>query len=215
MNKYIEIILQYAKDLAEEGVCGKDAVISVKAKNGQMYITKKGTDFANITAADVVEEDIGQSSADKEGYLHASIYSQHEDVGAICHCHPAWVEPISTVGATIPALSDDLAQIVGKDCKTVANDTNAIVKGLKKRNSCLIKDNGCVTTGRTLDEAFTCTLVLDKAAHCFISSRIFVKSNLIKKPVVLSTFDAVLMRFVYKKKYSKKNQENLQVTEEE
>ena len=64
-----------------------------------------------------------------------------------------------------------------------------------------------MTTGRTLNEAYTCVLVLDKAAHCFVASAV------VKKNVEINVFEATLMNVIYKMKYSKKNQENLQSEE--
>ena len=64
-----------------------------------------------------------------------------------------------------------------------------------------------MTAGRTLNEAVTCVLVLDKAAHCFVASAV------LKKNVLINFFEATLMNVIYKMKYSKKNQENLQSEE--
>ncbi len=104
-------------------------------------------------------------------------------------------------GFTLPAVIDDMAQIVGPTCRTV-DGKEAAAKELKKRNSCLIKGDGAVTTGRTLNEAFTCMMVLQKAAICFVSASVLGGN------VVINGFEARLMRFVYKKKYSKINTEN-------
>ena len=94
-----------------------------------------------------------------------------------------------------------MAQIVGPTCRTV-DGKEAAAKELKKRNSCLMKGDGAVTTGRTLNEAFTCMMVLQKAAICFVSASVLGGN------VVINGFEARLMRFVYKKKYSKINTEN-------
>ena len=102
-----------------------------------------------------------------------------------------------------------MAQIVGPTCKTSKNDSASIIKTLKGRNSCLIKEDGCLTSGRTMDEAYTCVLVLDKAAHCYVSSAVIGKNK------IINGLEARLMRFVYKVKYSKKNQENLKSAEGE
>ena len=100
-----------------------------------------------------------------------------------------------------------MTQIVGRNCKTCKNDAKAIVKNLKKRNSTLVEGDGCLTVGRTLNEAYTCVLVLDKAAHCFVGSAA------LKKNVLINFFEATLMNVVYKMKYSKTNQAELQSEE--
>ena len=167
-----------------------------------MYVTDK-----EVLLSDVQEKDIKKikmSEAAGKYALYSAIYAANEEVSAICHCHPAWVAPIAECGIKIPSVADDMTQIVGRDCKTCKNDVNAIVKNLKKRNSTLVSGDGCVTTGRTLNEAVTGVLVLDKAAHCYVGSAVLKKNKLI------NFFEATLMHVVYKMKYSKKNQENLQ-----
>ena len=207
MNKYVEKILEYAKRLVEEGINDDKACISLRAKAGFMYVTKQGVALKDIKEADVQKVDMATTQG--EYLLHASVYTAKEDVNAICHVHPKWVAPVAKAGATIPTVLDDMAQIVGPKCKTANNDIPSILKNLKGCNSCLIKDDGCITTGRSLDEAYTCVLVLDKAAHCFVSSAVIGKNK------TINIFEAKLMQFIYKKKYSKANQENLQVSEEE
>lgn len=207
MNKYVEKILEYAKRLVEEGINDDKACISLRAKSGFMYVTKLGVALKDIKEADV--EKVEMATTQGEYLLHASVYTAKEDVNAICHVHPKWVAPVAKAGATIPTVLDDMAQIVGPKCKTANNDVKSILAKLKGCNSCLIKDDGCITTGRSLDEAYTCVLVLDKAAHCFVSSAV------IGKNVTINFFEAKLMQIIYKKKYSKANQENLQVSEEE
>jgi len=207
MNKYVEKILEYAKRLVEEGINDDKACISLRAKAGFMYVTKQGVALKNLKETDV--EKVEMATSQGENLLHASIYTAKEDVNAICHVHPKWVAPVAKAGATIPTVLDDMAQIVGPKCKTAKNEIKAILSKLKGCNSCLIKDDGCITTGRSLDEAYTCVLVLDKAAHCYVSSAV------IGKNVTINIFEAKLMQFIYKKKYSKANQENLQVSEEE
>jgi len=207
MNKYVEKIIEYAKRLVEEGINDDKACISLKTAHGYMYATKEGVELKNIDEKSV--EKIDLATAEGEYKLHATIYTAKADVNAICHVHPKWVAPVAKAGATIPTVLDDMAQIVGPKCKTAKNDIDSILKNLKGCNSCLIKDDGCITTGRSLDEAYTCVLVLDKAAHCFVASAV------IGKNVTINIFEAKLMQFIYKKKYSKANQENLQVSEEE
>ena len=207
MNKYVEKILEYAKRLVEEGINDDKACISLRAKSGFMYVTKLGVALKDIKEADV--EKVEMATTQGEYLLHASVYTAKEDVNAICHVHPKWVAPVAKAGATIPTVLDDMAQIVGPKCKTASNDIKSILCKLKGCNSCLIKDDGCITTGRSLDEAYTCVLVLDKAAHCYVSSAVIGKNK------TINIIEAKLMQFIYKKKYSKANQENFQVSEEE
>ena len=204
MDKTVSIILEYAAELAKQHVVGKGDCISIKSGE-YLYASNKEVSLAELSEKDVLKFKLSEATG--EYALHAAVYAAKEDVFAVCHCHPAWVEPIADCGAVIPSVSDDMTQIVGRNCKTSKNDAVSIVKNLKKRNSVLVKGDGCVTTGRTLNEAYTCVLVLDKAAHCYVGSAV------LKKNVLINFFEATLMNVVYKMKYSKKNQEALQSEE--
>lgn len=201
MDKSVSVIIEYAKELAKQKVIGKGDCISVRAGD-YLYASDKDVDLAALEEKDVLK--IKMSEAQGEYALHARLYAEKEDAHAVCHCHPAWVAPIAESKGRIPSVADDMTQIVGRNCKTCKNDVNAIVKNLKKRNSTLVYGDGCVTTGRTMNEAYTCVLVLDKAAHCYVGSAV------LKKNALINVFEATLMNVVYKMKYSKKNQENLQ-----
>ena len=203
-DKIVETVLEYAKELVKQNVVGSGDCISVRAGE-YLYASDKEVALADLTEASIKKMKL--TEAEGEYALHAAIYEQKEDVLAVCHCHPAWVTPISDVNGKIPTVADDMAQIVGINCKTCKNEQKTIVKNLKKRNSILVKGDGCVTTGRTLNEAYTCVLVLDKAAHCYVGAAAIGKNALI------NPFEATLMNVVYKMKYSKKNQQNLQSEE--
>lgn len=206
MNNNIQTILDYAKRLVAEGVVGADDMISMRFELNEMYITKAGVKLADLTEEDVIRMNI--FTAEKEYKYHSEIYKERADINAICQCYPKWVMPVAKAGVTIPAVLDDMAQIVGPTCKTSKDDIASIIKTLKGRNSCLVKDKGCITSGRTMDEAYTCVLVLDKASHCFVASSVIGENN------IINGFEARLMRFIYKTKYSKKNQENLTAKQE-
>ncbi|MDE7209170.1 MAG: class II aldolase/adducin family protein [Clostridia bacterium] len=206
MNNNIQTILDYAKRLVAEGVVGADDMISMRFELNEMYITKAGVKLADLTEEDVIKMNI--FTAETEYKYHSEIYKERADINAICQCYPKWVMPVAKAGVTIPAVLDDMAQIVGPTCKTSADDIASIIKTLKGRNSCLVKDKGCITSGRTMDEAYTCVLVLDKASHCFVASSVIGENK------VINGLEARLMRFIYKTKYSKKNQENLTAKQE-
>lgn len=201
MDNSVQTILDYAKRLVEEGVVGVDDMISMRFELNEMYITKAGVKLADLTEENVIRMNI--YTAEKEYKYHSEIYKERADINAICQCYPKWVLPVAKAGVTIPAVLDDMAQIVGPTCKTSQDDIASIIKTLKGRNSCLVKDKGCITSGRTMDEAYTCVLVLDKASHCFVASSVIGENK------IINGFEARLMRFIYKTKYSKKNQENL------
>ena len=119
MDKSVDLILKYAKELTKQGVAGQGDCISIRA-GAYLVASNRDVRLDDLTENDVLQ--IRLSEAQGEYALHAGIYGANSDVHAVCHCHPAWVEPISRCGATIPAVTDDMTQIVGRNCQTCKND---------------------------------------------------------------------------------------------
>ena len=190
MNEKLKAsVLQYFDRLREYGLHGEGDSVSVRTEGGMLFVDN---------SREVKFVKAGEAKG--EAALHEGVYAQ-TDAAAVVHAHPDYVSAVAKAGVTIPAVIDDMAQIVGPTCSTVEGK-EAAAKELKKRNSCLMKGDGAVTTGRTLNEAFTCMMVLQKAAICFVSASVLGGN------VVINGLEARLMRFVYKKKYSKINTEN-------
>ncbi len=209
-QKLVDNIIAYAKRAADIKLCGKGVNnISVKESENTIYITKSGVDFANISAKDVVSLNINDASACPKDLLdsfnlHSQVYIGRPDVACIFVTSPTASVAVASLKATIPPVLDDMAQIVGPTARTAKSLKNTdILKALKGRGACLLPDVGVLATGRTIDEAYTNSLVLDKAAHTYIMG--FALGGC--KPV--GKISAFLEHIVYQKKYSKANQEAL------
>ena len=115
MDKSVELILEYARELTRQNVVGQGDCISVKSGE-YMYVSDKDVLLADLKEENVLKIKLGDAQG--EYALHTAIYAAKEDVNAVCHCHPKWVEPIAACCVDIPAVSDDMTQIVGRNCKT-------------------------------------------------------------------------------------------------
>lgn len=205
-EKAVKSIADYAKRLAEGGLTGDFNFISVREDADTMLITKHGADFNALSDSLVLEVKLSDAASccactKDEAVRHAGIYAAREDISCIMHTTPANATVCANASVTIPPVLDDMSQIVGANIKTAKDGSAAaMVKALKGRNACLIKNEGMLSSGRTLDEAFTACFVLEKAAKTFI------EGTCLGGCVKLGLIDANLQRFIYKKKYSKANQ---------
>lgn len=100
----------------------------------------------------------------------------------------------------IRAQLDDVAQMLGVKLKSVKNNDADILKALNRQDAVLVKGVGCLILTEEPDDAEALKLLTEKAAMTY---RYSLNRNVSK---YLSCFDCVLMRFVYKKKYSKKKE---------
>lgn len=197
MNKSIQSIISYANKCAAENLCKQVGdCVALRCEQGY-YRTAVNADFLKLTEGDIDKIPL------ESGDTIALILSSRLDINAVIYSHPQNICTVAKAKVTIPAVLDDMAQIVGVNAKTAKNTPDDIEKNLKKRNSVLIENDGCYNLGRTLNEAYTNCLVLEKSACVLIGASVLGGCHKI------NLLEAKLMNFVYKMKYSKKNQENL------
>ncbi len=190
-----EYVASIVKKLATEGLLGSDDSVSLRVDNGYL-LTAEGKANIDVTANDIIEVAYGEKSN-----LHEAIYTAREDIGAVILNHAKNCVTVASTGTAIPGVVDDCAQIVGNTVRVSPSACPCcVVKTLKGRNACLIKDGGVVATGRTLDEAYTASFVLEKGAKTFI------ETTALGGAVILPKLDGWIQRTVYKLKYSKKDQ---------
>ena len=209
-------VVEYAHKVFDENLFGRNVNnISVRATENSMYITKSGVNFKELSAEDVIEvffdkTDRCPSDTLKEALMHVKLYGENPHTGAVMVTSPVFALAVANKKVSIPPVLDDMAQIVGPTARTAkTNDISGIRKALKGRTACLLSDIGILATGKTLNEAFTSCLVIDKAAHTLIMSQAVGGC----KPV--GKIGALLEHVVYMKKYSKTNQEELLKAERE
>ena len=193
-------VVEYAHKVFDENLFGSNVNnISVRATENSMYITKSGVNFRDLNAEDVIEvffdkTDRCPSDTLKEALMHVKLYRENPLTGAVMVTSPVFALAVANKKVSIPPVLDDIS---------------GIRKALKGRTACLLSDIGILSTGKTLNEAFTSCLVIDKAAHTLIMSQAVGGC----KPV--GKIGAMLEHVVYMKKYSKTNQEELLKAERE
>lgn len=198
-EKIISQMLDFCAALEANKLVARGDTLSVRYKDG-MFITPSDKAMAEVKAGDI--KFLSKSDAvDGDEGLHLAIYGTRPDINAVITNHAPFCVGVAASCKSLPAALDDMAQIIGPTAKVSPDgDALTVLRTLKGRNACLIRNGGVVATGRTLDEAFTGSMVLEKGALCYVGSTVIGKS------VRIGLFDALLMRFVYKTKYSKKDQ---------
>lgn len=142
--------------------------------------------------------------------LHSMIYRKRKNVNAVVHSKDTNTLEVSKIGTTVKPYLDDFAQIVGINMKTADfNPANALSSAKKAyakmrcRDAVMLKHNGALCVGSSLDEAEAVKLVTEKGCAAFVAADIYGKHD---EKIVLS--ECILMRVVYKLKYSKKAESN-------
>lgn len=206
-DKIKQTVLSYAAKVVAEGMNGKGDRIAMRTKDG-FCVNEAGASLDGLKAEDLIE--LPLDTEDKDNVVIARLFARRPEVHAVLYTHAPFVCAVARAKATIPAVLDDMTQIVGLNCKTCRSaTTDDLVKGLRKRNSVLVPGGGALTVGRTMDEAYTCALVLDKASHAYVCGSVLGGNK------VINCLEAKLMNIVYQKKYSKTNQQNISKREGE
>jgi L-ribulose-5-phosphate 4-epimerase len=139
----------------------------------------------------------------EETEIHREIYRRYKAVQAIVHTVSPDIMAVSRTGKAAYPLLDDFAQIIGTSVRVAdynGPDKSArkIAARLKGRNALFIKDNGAICCGSSKYDAFAAVMVLEKGCKAIICATLLGKA----KPI--NPLEALLMRFIYLKKYSKK-----------
>ncbi len=137
--------------------------------------------------------------------LHRAIYLDREDVGYIIHSKDGALFAASQrLSKTQTPCLDDSAQIAGADTRIARfrqgdeNSIKSVIENSKNRNAVLLADNGALCFSTDEDEAGAVLTVLEKNCAASVIGGLFGGAKAIGKA------DRVLMRLVYKMKYSKK-----------
>lgn len=206
-NKIKDTVMSYAAKVVAEGMNGKGDRIAMRTKDG-FCVNDAAVALDALKPENLIE--LPLTTDDKDYVVIARLLEKRPEVHAVLYTHAPFVCAVARAKATIPAVLDDMTQIVGLNCKTCKSaTTDDLVKGLKKRNSVLVPNGGALTVGRTMDEAYTCALVLDKASHAYVCGSVLGGNK------IINCLEAKLMNIVYQKKYSKVNQENISKREGE
>lgn len=205
----VENIAKYAKLLHSKGYLTSGYIAVKECKDGSngIRITEAHADFDNIGKEETKFVD-DKNIAKLEGNFRAAAVillcalrqDKHADAAAIVDSDS--ILAYSKKRVALGPVLDDMAQVCGISVKCASKNVAAeIIPSLGGlRNACFMPDAGAIVTGRTLEEVYTCALVLDKACNCALLADAKGGAKTMPK------LNALLEHVVYKLKYSKTNQ---------
>ena len=183
--------LELSAQLRHEKLLGNGAVQAALRGEGQtLYL-------AELSGADMTMQELAADGA-KEPFLGA--FTIKPEAKAILLLSGNYALKVANSISSLTAELDDMAQIVGLTARTASTlEPGEIARCLKNRNSCFVRGAGMLITGRSIGEAITGAILLEKAAMTHILAQ---KIGGAKR---VPFFSAALMHYIYQKKYSKIN----------
>ena len=209
-------IIEAGLRLVKEGLVARSwGNISLRLDDENMLITPSGRTYDTLKPGDIVLMNYrnyhyeGKIKPSSEYHLHAVVYQQRKEINSVIHTHQMNATTVATARKEVPPIIDDMVQIIGPTVRvtkyTLAGTekfAKAAVRALRGRQAALLANHGAVCIGRTLDEAFVVSEVLEKACKAFIEAEFLGGAKSISKVT------ASIIHQVYLKKYSKLEDKN-------
>lgn len=173
----------------------------LEAEQGAVKAALRGEEgeifFAELSRADMTMQEIA-TGEEQEPFFHAFVVKP--EVKALLLLKDTYAAQIASSMRALTAELDDMAQIVGLTARVAQSlAPEEIARCLRGRNSCFVKGEGMLITGRSITEAMTGAILLEKAAMTHLLAK---KIGGAKR---VPLFSAKLMHYIYQKKYSKIN----------
>lgn len=142
-----------------------------------MCITPSGMDYAVMTPQDIVILQLdgtvldGAHKPSSEWRMHAELYRGLPDIRAVVHTHAPNATAFAVLRREIPCVlvemllflrgSIEVADYAAQGSAAVGANCLPI---LRRKPACLLANHGVVTTGATLDEAYTNSIYVEDSA---------------------------------------------------
>lgn len=190
MTSYAEMrerVLEAARWLCENGFfggqLGSGGNVSAKiAGRNELAITPSGLAYKEMSTADICVLDFeltplaGTRKASIETAMHAGIYRNRTEVGAVVHTHSVYASVLALINRSIPALFDEVTLEIGPSVELVPyapSGSRQLVDHVTARlkNGCccyLIQNHGAVSLGTDLSEAMRNAELLEKVAKVYL-----------------------------------------------
>lgn len=181
---YKKLLVAYGKKLLDKKlVAGTSGNLSLRGKNGEIYITPSGMDYLEITEDDIVKINFmgeileGDKKPSSEWMMHVEIYKNYQNYNAIVHTH----SPIATAFAVsrkkIPLILIEMKPFLGGEIEVAPFKPSgslelakSLIPYLKKSNSCLLANHGVVSCGKDIESAFLSAEYVEDAAKIYYYS---------------------------------------------
>ena len=168
ISEVVSNIAKYGKLLSELPFSAGDGTRIIFRSEGRCYMTSKEADMADIHDEDIVDV----TDHDQNQMLAATALMRSKDLTAMILCEPPYTEICIDSHHEIPAVLDDMAQIVGPSVRMVPADEEKIAKALTKATSVMIENSCLIAGGRTLYEAYTAVQIIEKSAETILKAQV-------------------------------------------
>ena len=209
-----QIVAAGLKMIEQKMIAGSWGNLSIKINTSCCAITPSGRSYDSLNTGDVIVVDmqgnkiVGTLIPSSETPLHLAVYEAIPEAQAIVHTHSIYASACAAMHKPIPALIEDLVQIIGGSVDvaeyalpgTEALAANAI-KALQNKKAALLANHGVVCWGSSLNSALMTAEIVEKAAQIYCICETMGGAKLLPES------DIAVMHDFYKQHYSKRQTE--------
>ena len=203
MKAASDTIIKYAKMISELPYSAGDAPRIIFRQDGRCYMTARGAVFTDLQPEDIVDI----TDHDQSQLPAAAALMKSKKLNAMILCEPPYTGICIDSRHVIPAVLDDMAQIVGPEVNIVEPDEKQISKALSKSTSVMVENSCLIAGGRNLYEAYIAVQIVEKSAETILEAQVIGGVRRIDPRL------AIFMHYRYQHSYSKAEKE-LHDTEE-
>jgi L-fuculose-phosphate aldolase len=176
-------VVRTARRTVDDGlVVGTSGNVSVRVGDDLVLVTPSGVPYHQLGPKDTVgvdldgEQVIGELRPTSELAMHLAVY-RNTDARAVVHTHAVHATAVSTLLYELPAIHYMAAALGGKirvaDYATYGTDELAenMLKALRDRTGCLLRNHGTIVYGDDLDQAYDRTGQLEWMCQVWLAAR--------------------------------------------
>jgi ribulose-5-phosphate 4-epimerase/fuculose-1-phosphate aldolase len=185
-EKYQKEVLEASLWLSDNGYFG-----SLRGTGGNVSVRIEGRDLIAVTPSSVKYHEItpddicivdlagavveGTRAPSVEAGMHAGVYRERPDVGAVVHTHQIYGSVFALLNMPIPALFDEVAFMLGESVDVIPYAVsgspqlaaNVADKLGNNANAYIIQNHGIIALGKNMDKALLAAELLEKVAHIY------------------------------------------------
>ncbi|MCI8663964.1 MAG: class II aldolase/adducin family protein [Hungatella sp.] len=181
-----KILLKMAHRSYEEALfAGTSGNLSVYDREKEtMIITPSSIPYETMEEEDLVlmrltgEIIEWKHKPSSEWRMHAAVYKERKDVGAVVHTHSPYATSFAVNRESIPVILIEMIPFLGGDVMVAdfalpgTEDVGLeALKVLKGRNACLMSNHGVLAVGETLEQAHIRAIYVEDAAKIYSLAR--------------------------------------------
>ena len=165
---------------------------TVDRSTGKIIFTNEadGSESVMDLASGLADASLGEAAR-----MHRDIYLMNPGLNDIIHNTEEETVAVSRLHKTMKPLLDDFSQICGTKVKCAK--PAKVGKAIKGKNAVLVRDQGALCCGKNAGDAEVVDMIMSKSCLALLATKVAAPA----KPI--NPVEALLMRVVYLKKYSK------------